>query len=128
MSADKIGINLRSLLDGELALFSGNMNVYTERNAFIDEIERRLMENDWISMSNGTTFEKTFVPSGKGETYVLVFIHPDDSGNDDGILDSRVMTSAEAAEINARLYATKNNSRHWIPSVPKPSPGITHLD
>lgn len=64
-SDGKIGINLRSLLDGELAMAVGNVDFsnYNERNQFIDKLENRLMENHWISMSNGTTFEKTFTPT-----------------------------------------------------------------
>jgi hypothetical protein len=64
---NKIGINLRSLLDGELAIAidSVDFSNYKERNKFIDKLENRLMENDWISMSNGTTFEKTFTPTKK---------------------------------------------------------------
>ena len=66
-SDDKIGINLRSLLDGELAMATRDVDFsnYKERNQFIDKLENRLMENDWISMSNGTKFEKTFTPTGK---------------------------------------------------------------
>ena len=65
--SDKIGINLRSLLDGELAIAmrSADFNNYEERNNFISKIEKRLEENDWISMSNGTTFEKSFTPGKK---------------------------------------------------------------
>lgn len=61
---DGIGINFRSLLDGELALAVKKIDFsnYNERNNFIDKIEDRLKKNDWISMSNGTTFEKTFTP------------------------------------------------------------------
>lgn len=61
---DGIGISLRSLLDGELAIAAKAIDLsnYKERNKLIDEIERRLNENDWITMSNGTTFEKTFTP------------------------------------------------------------------
>jgi hypothetical protein len=61
----KIGINLRSLLDGELAMAAheNKLGFYKERNEFIDKIEDRLRENDWISLSNGTTFSKTFTPS-----------------------------------------------------------------
>lgn len=64
---NKIGINLRSLLDGELAMAirDTDFNDYEQRNKFISKIEERLKENDWISMSNGTTFEKTFTPSQK---------------------------------------------------------------
>jgi hypothetical protein len=66
-NSNKIGITFRKLLDGELALASKKVdfNNYYERNEFIDNIEKRLMENDWISMSNGTTFEKTFTPKHK---------------------------------------------------------------
>ena len=62
---NKIGINLRALLDGELAMAIReiDLNNYNERNDFISKIEERLKQNDWISLSNGTTFEKTFTPS-----------------------------------------------------------------
>lgn len=61
---DEIGLNLRSLLDGELAmaLKKYDLGVYDERNSFIDELEKRISEYEWISLSNGTTFEKTFTP------------------------------------------------------------------
>lgn len=64
---DGLGINLRSLLDGELALAMKNtdFNNYKERNDFITKIEDRLMENDWISLSDGTTFDKSFTPTKK---------------------------------------------------------------
>lgn len=64
---DKLGINLRSLLDGGLAMAmrDSDLSNYRERNEFIDKIESRLMESDWISMSNGTTFKKTFTPQKK---------------------------------------------------------------
>lgn len=66
---DKIGINLMSLLDGELAMAMReggfDFRIYDDRVKFIQKIENRLMENDWISMSNGTTFEKTFTPTNK---------------------------------------------------------------
>ena len=62
---NKIGINLRALLDGELAMAIReiDLNNYNERNDFISKIEERLKQNDWISLSNGTTFEKTITPS-----------------------------------------------------------------
>ena len=61
---DRMGINLRSLLDGELAMAvrSIDLSNYKERNDFISKIEERLMDSDWISMSNGTTFQKSFTP------------------------------------------------------------------
>lgn len=64
----KIGINLRSLLDGELAIAmrSIDLNNYQERNDFISKLEKRLEENDWISLSDGTTFSKSFSPKGRG--------------------------------------------------------------
>jgi hypothetical protein len=66
---DKIGINLRSLLDAEISIALRNKDIdlsnYKERNSFIDMIEDRISDCDWISMSNGTTFEKTFTPSKK---------------------------------------------------------------
>jgi len=59
------GINFRSLLDGELAMAASqlDLNDYRQRNEFISKLENRLSESDWISMSNGTSFEKTFTPS-----------------------------------------------------------------
>jgi len=64
---DRMGISLRSLLDGELAMAarSADLSNYNERNDFISKIEDRLMDTDWISMSNGTTFNKSFTPSQK---------------------------------------------------------------
>ena len=61
---DRMGINLRSLLDGELAMAARSIDLsnYNERNDFISKIEDRLMDSDWISMSNGTTFKKSFTP------------------------------------------------------------------
>jgi hypothetical protein len=64
--SEGMGINLRSLLDGELAMANDNnvdFSNYRERNRFIDKIEDRLMESDWISMSNGTTFKQSFSPN-----------------------------------------------------------------
>jgi hypothetical protein len=58
-NTDKIGINFRSLLDGELAMFTGDFSNYNERNEFITEIEKRLINNDWISLYNGITFEQS---------------------------------------------------------------------
>lgn len=59
--SDKIGINFRSLLDGELALFTGDFNNHHERNEFITRIETRLIQNDWITLSAGTTFDRSFI-------------------------------------------------------------------
>jgi hypothetical protein len=58
---NQIGINFRSLLDGELAMFKGNLNNYKERNDFITRLETRLIQNDWITLSAGTTFERSFI-------------------------------------------------------------------
>ena len=60
-TTDQIGINFRSLLDGELAMFKGDLNNHIERNNFITMLETRLIQNDWISLSAGTTFERSFV-------------------------------------------------------------------
>ncbi len=58
---NQIGINLRSLLDGELALFIGNFSNHIERNDFITRLETRIIQNDWITVSAGTTFTRSFV-------------------------------------------------------------------
>lgn len=60
-SDNQIGINFRSLLDGELAQFKGDLNNYQERNDFITKLETRLIQNDWITLSAGTTFDRSFV-------------------------------------------------------------------
>lgn len=67
-SSNEWGTSLRGLLDGELAMAVReiDLNNYNERNKFIDKIEDRLMEADWISMSDGTTFTKSFKPTPKG--------------------------------------------------------------
>lgn len=57
---EKIGINFRSLLDGELAPF---IDVYSSRSLLITLVDQRLRECNWIEFNNGVTFEKTFVPS-----------------------------------------------------------------
>ncbi len=64
---DPMGISFRSLLDGEIALALSKMDLsnYQERNKFIDALEDRLIQYDWISLSTGTTFEKTFTPTKK---------------------------------------------------------------
>jgi hypothetical protein len=65
MQNEKLGINLRTLLDTSIsiALRSMDLSNYEQRNKFIDMIEKRIIEDaDWISMSNGTTYEKTFTP------------------------------------------------------------------
>ena len=62
----EIGIVLRSLLDGELAMASPEiLTNYNIRNELIDKLEARLSEIDWVSLSDGTTFAKSFVPKGR---------------------------------------------------------------
>lgn len=61
--SDKIGINLMSLLDGELAMAASNgtdFNIYQNRVDFIKNIESRIAENDWITLSSQgqLTFDK----------------------------------------------------------------------
>lgn len=50
-----MGISLMSLLDGELAPFIQN---YSDRVELINEIERRIKECEWVSLSCGTSFTK----------------------------------------------------------------------
>jgi len=56
---EKFGINLRSLLDGELCS-NVDLKNYTARNEFISMLEKAIAECDWVSLSNGTTFTKSF--------------------------------------------------------------------
>jgi hypothetical protein len=59
------GINLRALLESEIALKlkDADLSSYKLRNEFVDYIESRIMECDWVSMSDGTTYKKTFSPT-----------------------------------------------------------------
>jgi hypothetical protein len=57
-SENQIGINFRSLLDGELSQF---ITDYNQRNEFITRLETRLIQNDWITLSAGTTFDRSFI-------------------------------------------------------------------
>jgi len=57
-SDNQIGINFRSLLDGELSQFIPD---YNQRNEFITRLETRLIQNDWITLSAGTTFDRSFI-------------------------------------------------------------------
>lgn len=67
MEQNKMGMNLRTLLDTSISIGLRTMDLsnYEERNKLINFIEERIMECDWISMSNGTTYEKTFTPKSK---------------------------------------------------------------
>jgi hypothetical protein len=56
----KTGINFRSLIDGTIAASMDKLNLsnYQDRNLLIDYLESRLVDADWISIYNGTSFEK----------------------------------------------------------------------
>ena len=58
------GTNLMSLLDGLIAIAvrDKDLSEYKHRIALIHEIEDRLRPFDWISLSDGATFSKTFKP------------------------------------------------------------------
>jgi hypothetical protein len=53
------------LLESEIAikLKDADLSSYKLRNEFVDYIESRIMECDWVSMSDGTTYKKTFSPT-----------------------------------------------------------------
>lgn len=58
------GLNLRALLDAELSSKIDFSN-YKERNKLIDKIEERIRLSDWVTLSNGETFKKSFTPTQK---------------------------------------------------------------
>jgi len=58
------GLNLRAVIEGEL------MNagfVYSVASKLANKIEKRIEDgpSDWLTLSNGTTFDKTWVPEGQ---------------------------------------------------------------
>lgn len=57
------GIRLRSLLDGLLNNSKIDFTDYKERNKLIDKIESEIDPNDWIELSDGTTYKKVFTPT-----------------------------------------------------------------
>jgi hypothetical protein len=57
------GIRLRSLLDGLLNNSKIDFTDYKERNKLIDQIESEIDPNDWIELSDGTTYKKVFTPT-----------------------------------------------------------------
>jgi hypothetical protein len=59
----EIGIRLRGLLDGLLNNSKIDFTDYKERNKLIDKIESEIDPNDWIELSDGTTYKKVFTPT-----------------------------------------------------------------
>jgi len=61
------GLNLRGVIEGELLLKVGNipsLGGYGMITAVVDAIEKRIQDgpSDWLSLSDGTTFDKSWVP------------------------------------------------------------------
>lgn len=59
----EIGIRLRGVLDGLLNNSKIDFTDYKERNKLIDKIESEIDPNDWIELSDGTTYKKVFTPT-----------------------------------------------------------------
>lgn len=59
----EIGIRLRGVLDGLLNNSKIDFTDYKERNKLIDQIESEIDPNDWIELSDGTTYKKVFTPT-----------------------------------------------------------------
>jgi hypothetical protein len=57
----KTGIRLRTLLDGTIAqaMRTIDLSNYQDRQKLIDYIEARIIESDWVSVYNGTCFDKS---------------------------------------------------------------------
>jgi hypothetical protein len=67
---ERIGLNLLGVLDGALGrvVQKGiDLNVYQNRVRLILALEERILELDWVSLSDGTMLEKTFVPAGRSQ-------------------------------------------------------------
>jgi hypothetical protein len=67
MATDFHGANLRTLIDTHISLFKGDLSNYHDRNKMIDEIQERLMSDEFtaICLDNGTTYTKSFTPASK---------------------------------------------------------------
>jgi hypothetical protein len=61
---DGCGLTLRAVIEGEL-MTSFPALFYEQVKLVADRIEARIQDgpSDWLSLSDGTTFEKSFVPS-----------------------------------------------------------------
>ncbi len=59
-TAEKTGINLRTLLDVSIAIAMREFDLsnYQDRRKLIDYIESRIIDSDWVSVYNGTCFDK----------------------------------------------------------------------
>jgi hypothetical protein len=57
------GLNLRGVIEGELMLWDYKLD-YAEVGAIVNAIEKRIQDgpSDWLSLSDGTTFDKSWVP------------------------------------------------------------------
>ena len=60
---DACGLTLRAVIEGELMLVG--VLGYNEISDIVTAIEKRIQDgpSDWLSLSDGTTFTKTWVPS-----------------------------------------------------------------
>lgn len=57
---EKTGIRLNTLLDGTIAqaMRTLDLSIYQDRQKLISYIEARIIESDWVSVYNGTCFDK----------------------------------------------------------------------
>jgi len=58
----ELGIRLRSLLDGKLNT-NTDLTDYKIRNELITEIEAEIDQCEWMELSDGTTYQKSFTPT-----------------------------------------------------------------
>ena len=62
-TTEKTGINLRTLLDTAIAqaqvMLNVDLSTYQDRQKLIDYIEARIMDSDYVSVYNGTCFNKS---------------------------------------------------------------------
>ena len=59
-TTEKTGIGLQALLHGTIAqaMHTLDLSTYQDRQKLIDYIEARIMDSDYVSVYNGTCFDK----------------------------------------------------------------------
>jgi hypothetical protein len=71
-TAEKTGINLRTLLDVSIAIAMREFDLsnYQDRRKLIDYIESRIIASDWLSVYNNTPFYKKIDVSDSTKTEI----------------------------------------------------------
>lgn len=86
-----VGLNLRAVIEGELMKLPRFGFDYAVVEDIATIIEKRIQDgpSDWLSLSDGTTFEKSWVPEAGDPIYFLKSTVPDVPINEDWELSRR---------------------------------------